>query len=578
MPSLQIKDLLARRRELVPVIAPLGPARQFRFGQRYRRALANITDQILAHAWAQVGGGSDAALVVTGDNARRIAGLYSEVDLHVISATPDPGFTTQLQQFLQETGIPFSLRAHRLEDFVPAVEPHAAGQVMLLESRWVAGNVGLAHAARQTMVTTWREGVAENLPHMRRAAHERWEEYGDLSYQNEPHLRYCRGGLADLWLARSFATGRLAQGIENELVESETALLDIRDLLSLRTRTNQERLVQNQQDYIARTLGTAGGTLMQKLAAIALGIETEVSKSLDLALSSSARQLFTKALQIVRPMGAVGEVDEGVAIKDGQISLAKKKALKDPTITLRIARAAVSVETTIEAKTVATLREASFPGETWTSEQRDIFLDFIIRPGLTRIWAQLDRENIPAKWFPQWQNIRFLPQKNADHKFTVDLHSVTCAEIFVDLISGRRPSQMPQRENLPDKAVAALTGLFHNIGKDGTNTYVQRSVDKAETILTALGLDPIQKQLVLQLIANQRILPVFALAKSLNPEKVAEASRAIGDSPDLLTALALFAEADAHAKGVEAAKAGRLRAIGDLVHMVAELQTIGSGT
>nr|BFE87308.1 hypothetical protein GCM10020093_099090 [Planobispora longispora] len=137
----------------------------------------------------------------------------------------------------------------------------------LIQARHVAGDPELTRAARETVLAEWRADSRRRLGELREAASRRVETSGELAFLLEPDLRDARGGLRDVQAMQAVAAAWVASAPGPRVREAYELLLDIRHGLHLVTARGADRLVLQEQDAVAGTLGLLDAeALMRRLA------------------------------------------------------------------------------------------------------------------------------------------------------------------------------------------------------------------------------------------------------------------------------------------------------------------------
>jgi [protein-PII] uridylyltransferase len=177
--------------------------------------------------------------------------------------------------------------------------------------------------------------------------------------------------------------------------------------------------------------------------------------------------------------------------------------------------------------------------EPWPREALDALVSLLgAGPGTVPVVEALDHAGIWERLIPAWSHVRYRPQRNAVHRFTVDRHLVETA-----VAAAERARDVAR----PD--LLLLGALFHDIGKGlaGDHSVVGEQIVRSLT--PTLGLTPHDVDVVAALVRHHLLLPDTATRRDLDDPATARAvADAVGDREvlELLHALTL---ADASATG-----------------------------
>src|SRR5690606_21318366 len=200
---------------------------------------------------------------------------------------------------------------------------------------------------RETVLAEWRADSRRRLAELREAAGKRAESAGELAFLLEPDLRDSRGGLRDVQAMQAVAAAWVASAPGPRVREAYELLLDIRHALHLVTGRGADRLVLQEQDAVAATLGLLDAdTLMRRLAEAG----RTISHAFDTTWRTVDRLLSGPVPRGRRPLA------DGVVEHGGEVVLARGvNPRKDPVLVLRAAAAAAEAGLPLAPATVNTL-------------------------------------------------------------------------------------------------------------------------------------------------------------------------------------------------------------------------------
>src|SRR5262249_13408331 len=179
------------------------------------------------------------------------------------------------------------------------------------------------------------------------------------------------------------------------------------------------------------------------------------------------------------------------------------------------------------------------------------------------VLESLDQAGLLVALIPEWERVRFLPQRNAVHRFTVDRHLMEATAQATELV---------RRVARPD---LLLIGAFlHDIGRGSTGDPSGAGAVLARRIVTRFGLPPSDVDTVQLLVRHHLLLPDTALHRDLDdPATVRTVADAVSGSAGLLELLHALAEADARATGAGVWTEWKAGLVADLVRRVGRALT-----
>ncbi|MCZ2524402.1 [protein-PII] uridylyltransferase [Streptomyces sp. HB2AG] len=553
-------------------------------GPPRRAALAALTDRWLAALWEAAvrdTGARGAALVAVGGHGRGELSPHSDLDLLLLhDGTTGPGGLSRLADRLWYPVWDLGIALDHSVRTPAEARRTAAGDLKvrlgLLDARHVAGEVALTAALRAAALADWRACAPAGLPALREMCREREERHGELSHLLEPDLKEARGGLRDTTVLRAVAASWIADAPRRGLDEARTALLDVRDALHLATGRAGDRLVLQEQDRVARTLGLPDAdALLRRVYGAARTVAyasdvtwREVGGVLRARRAPSRRGLPGRT----RPAGARTAADrtvadrtaaarrsplaEGVVEHDGEAVLARTaRPGLDPVLPLRAAAAAARAGLPLSPHAVRRLAAEAVPLPVpWPAEAREQLLALLgAGRNAVAVWEALEAEGLVTRMLPEWERVRCLPQRNAVHRWTVDRHLVETAV---------HAAGLTRRVGRPDLLLAAA--LLHDIGKGLPGDHSTAGEAVARGVAARMGFPPPDTDVLALLVRHHLLLVDTATRRDLDdPGTVAAVAGAVG-GVEVLELLHALTEADALATGPAAWSTWRASLVADL--------------
>lgn len=392
---------------------------------------------------------------------------------------------------------------------------------------------------------------------------------GVVAEMLEPNLKDGAGGLRDIqaleWAGWALGPPGGFEALEAAdavfaddlamLAGANRTLLDARVALHRVTTGRSDVLALQDQDAVAAELGVPDADVMVRdLAAAA----RRVAWVADDAWSRLRAPVSRRS----RRSKPDRDLADGVVQRDGRVHVAS--ATIDGGLVVRAARAAAEHRLPIDRAALATLAEA-------TTMQWDATTtaDFVaaLRAGrpIVEVFEALDHENLVRIVLPEWEHVRFRPQRNAYHRFTVDRHLLeTVAEAASLLDHPDGPEVRGMAEELEDPAVLLLGALLHDIAKGRVGDHSALGAATARTVGTRLGLAPDRVDDLVWLVREHLLMADTATRRDLSDPVTIENFIARGVDVRRLRLLMVLTVADSRATGPAAWGPGKAALVREL--------------
>jgi [protein-PII] uridylyltransferase len=553
-----------------------------RRGAARRTALSDLSDDWLAgllRQARQVAGGASAprvALVAVGGYGRRRLSPRSDLDVLLLHDGRDSAAVAELAERIWypiwDAGIELD---HSVRD--PSTARRVAAddlkaQLGLLDARHVAGDEALTAELRSELLSDWRASAPRRLPELHELCLERAERHGELAFLLEPDLKEAGGGLRDVTALAAVAASWVADAPREGLADAAVRLTDVRDALHLATGRATDRLSLQDQDQVAAELGLLDADILLRevyQAARTVGYAAEVTwrevrKVLGARESRGRRPSFLRmgsGRSAARARGVVERTPlaEGVVEQDGEAVLAASaRPGQDPVLPLRAAAAAAQAGLSLAPGTVRRLAEATaahpLPAP-WPEEARAQLVTLLgAGRSAVPVWEALEAGGLITRLIPDWERVRFRPQRNAVHRWTVDRHLVETAV---------RAAALTRRVDRPD--LLLIAALLHDIGKGWPGDHSRSGEVIARDLGRRFGFGKADVDVLALLVRHHLLLVETATRRDPeDPATVAAITGTVGSSRTLELLHALT-EADALATGPAAWSNWRAALVADLV-------------
>jgi [protein-PII] uridylyltransferase len=429
----------------------------------------------------------------------------------------------------------------------------------LLYARHVAGDPDLTNRLREGALEDWRSNARTRLAELKALHEERTRLYGELAFLLEPDLKESRGGQRDVHAIQAIAAAWVAPAPGPKVRAAYEQVMDARHVLHEVTGRRLDRLVLEEQDEVARTLGLMDGdALLRQLA----GAGRTVAYAVDHAFRQADRAGGRRALGVRMRRGKLDRrpLADGVVEQEGEVVLARAASpATDPLLVLRAAAAAAQVGLPLAPRALARLAECPPLPVPWPAEARNALLALLgAGPSAIAVWEALDQEGLLAALIPDWDRVRNRPQRNPLHRFTVDRHLVECAA---------NAAALARNVSRPD--LLLLAALLHDIGKGWPGDHSVSGEVVARDVCKRVGLSDPDVQLVADAVRHHLLLPVVATRRDLDdPMTVRHVATTVGGSRTLLELLHALSAADGLATGPAAWNDWKAGLVADLVRRV----------
>ncbi|HUY06020.1 MAG TPA: [protein-PII] uridylyltransferase [Acidimicrobiales bacterium] len=410
----------------------------------------------------------------------------------------------------------------------------------LLDGRVIAGDEELATPVFVGSRDLWRREWQRYLPELEDSVLTRHRASGELAFLLEPDLKLSEGGLRDIGVLRAFGEAlpeisELATSVQ--VRQAERVIVAARVAVQCRTSAAGDRLLLQEQDQVAETLGYEDADRL--MAAIA-----EAGRAITTAGNEGWRRvhLFEQSEnQIDSPDTELGS---GVIWRRGEIALRSDADLEHhPELTMKVALAAAERNALIERATLDRLEhDTPAPTVPWSDELRSAFISLLqTGDALVPVIESLDQRRLFERFVPEWTTVRNRPQRNAYHRFTVDRH-------LLEAIA--RSAEHLGSVGRPDLLVMAA--MLHDIGKGTPGDHSKVGMQLASAIATRMGFDDQDVATLVHLVQYHLILPECATRRDIDdPATSALVAKLVGDH-NTLELLAALTEADGQATGTSA--------------------------
>jgi [protein-PII] uridylyltransferase len=527
-------------------------------GAPFRTALSDAYDEWLACLPIPDG----AALTAVGGLGRREPSPYGDLDLVLLHSGRLRGLTQLADRVwypIWDGGVALDHSVRTPEQALAVARDDLKALLGLIDLRHVAGDATLTATLRERLLDMWRSTASKRVGELRSLSVQRAETAGDAAFLLEPPLKDARGGLRDAQALQALARAQLVD-VGRTSREAYRMLLDVRGELHRVTGRAQDVLRQQEQSGVASALDMSGADAVLRAV-------NEAARTIGHALDTAWRRVPARTVHsgwsVRRLMSAQGTVRtplaKDVVLQDGDVVLARDAdPWADPLLTLRAARAAAEHDRPLAPFTLERLATESAPMPLpWPDAARGDFLTVLgAGPAGIPVMESLDQAGLLVRLIPEWDAVRFTPQHNPVHRFTVDRHLLGAA---AEAAGHTREVARPD--------LLLLGALLHDIGKGfDTDDHSESGARVAEPIANRMGLSYGDAATVTALVRHHLLLPDTATRRDLDdPVTIKTVTSVVGGSAELLDLLHALTIADAAATGPAAWSDWKASLIAELV-------------
>lgn len=527
-------------------------------------ALSELYDRAFADLLASVVPGGRVAVVALGSYGRRELCPGSDVDVLLLhgGGRSVAVVADALWYPIWDAGLKLGHGTATVREQLSVCDAELDSLTAALDARHVSGDAALTAELVERVRALATRRRSRVLAALGAGVAARRQRVGLVSEMLEPDLKDGGGGLRDLqalaWAGWAVGPpGGVATMVERgyagaadaaRLAGARDHLLDVRIALHRVNGGRNDRLVLEDQDAVARALGTPDADALVR------------------ALSSRAREVawvvadaFARLADTERgPAGRAGSADRpvapGVVVRDRRVALAPGAEVTSTTV-LRAAAAAAGLRLPFDRTTLERLGEARAPAR--GAEDRLALVE-LLRTGSAAVAVveALDHAGAMPALLPEWAHVRSLPQRNAYHRHTVDRHLLEAvAECAALLDDDGFDGSVAAELHRPD--LLLLGALLHDVGKGRPGDHSEAGVAVARAIGERLDLPADAVDTLAWLVRHHLALADTASRRDLaDPETLRRVVELVGDA-ERLRLLYLLTVGDSRATGPAAWSASK---------------------
>ena len=447
--------------------------------------------------------------------------------------------------------------------------------VSLLTARTVAGDGEQVERLHEMLDKALHSLKARRafLEKVLKADREREIKYGNTPYLLEPNLKEGEGGLRDIhtinWVGLGcFKAGKLYRLVEQGLMtdeevafigESREFLWRVRNHLHYLAKGHDDQLTFEWQVEVARFLGYSDRNGLSGVDWFMRDFYTRAHH-----LRNIQRIFFERSQdRLALSSSKSRKLGDDFLVRDEKLHLTDPgSAKRNPGLLMKLF--AVSAQSGIKVSHHAReeVRQRRYLVDEAFRRDPEVRQDFFTviqppKPGSGAIFA-FHGSGLLNAYIPELDSIFQLPQHDAFHTLTVDVHLLETVHLLAEMKSGEGGATLGGEvardllNQLSRPRLLCLAALIHDLGKGGGKGHSERGAKMAQPILDRLGLKKEEADLVSFLIRNHLLLMETALRRDIHDENMLfSLAGRIGDE-ERLAMLFLLTVADSNATGPRA--------------------------
>ncbi len=477
------------------------------------------------------------ALVAVGSYGRQELCPYSDLDVIFLHAGLKrvEDVASEVWYPIWDSGVGLDHSVKTTREAIAVARTDLRAMLGLVDVRYIAGDKGLAAELGSKVNALWQRDWKKFLPEISISMKSRHNSSGELAFLLEPDLKESKGGLRDFTIYSALLRARSFDAIpEPNLMEASECILASRVELHRRANKAEDRLLLQEQDQVAASLGYGDADqLMMQVS--------ESGRRIGYSVAGLAR--YDRAPKPkVTPSQLTRNPKVRYSVREGELAVeVPEDARLGVADVLEIASLAAHLMLPISTGSLIGIRDRiDYSGQPWP-EGAVSQLVSLLGTGKEAIDAieSLEHVGIFSILFPEWPMVRSKPQRNAYHRFTVDRHLLEAAS---------NASKFRREVHRPD--LLLLGALLHDIGKGVSGKdHTEAGIELLVPIATRLGLSERDREVLVKLIEHHLLLADMAMRRDVtDPSTVERVATAVGDV-ETLELLWRLTEADSLATG-----------------------------
>jgi len=543
--------------------------------------LAKLADKLLVQLWRNAGFENGEALIAVGGYGR--GELFPSSDVDVLVLLPDsviaeesPDLKAKLEAFIGscwDSGLEIGSSVRNLKDCIDESEKDITVKTSLLESRLLAGSLGLYQQFQQS----YQEAMDPHAFFVAKTLelNQRHNKFENTPYSLEPNCKESPGGLRDLqiilWISRAAGLGHtwddlaakgLATALEVKQIKRNEAVLSlIRARLHLLAKRREDRLVFDLQHALADAFGykaqsTPDGKHKQRASEVlmrqyywAAKAVTQLNQILLLNIEAHLQaQRGDLRIEVRKLNEHFLEINGLLEVAQDDLYQKHPHAILETFLLFQQTRGVkgLSAKTLRALYNVRGVMDANFRRD---PVNRATFLKILQEgEGITHALRLMNQTSVLGRYLWVFRNIVGQMQHDLFHVYTVDQHILMVLRNVRRFFIADHAHEYPFCSQLAagwDKPFILYTAaLFHDIAKGRGGDHSKLGVLEVKSFCRQHSIASEDSKLIAFLVGEHLTMSHVAQKEDLSdPEVIAAFAKRVGNERRL-TALYLLTVAD----------------------------------
>jgi [protein-PII] uridylyltransferase len=549
------------------------------------RALHDLTTTRLYPAENR-SSGERLAVCATGGYGRGTLAPGSDVDILFLFPFKQTAWNESCAEamlyFLWDLGLKVGHATRSVDECVREAEKDLTIRTSLLESRIIAGDLGLYHELIGRFDREIVKGTGGDFAHAKLEERDlRLKKQGSSRYLVEPNVKEGKGGLRDLntlfWITkyvyRVQDTSELVeQGVftpaESALFRRcEDFLWRVRCMMHFIAGRAEERLSFDMQRQVTARFhyrphgGLSAVERFMKhyfLVAKDVGDLTAIVCAALEAREQKPRAMLNRVFGHFKRRRRALSGTQDFLIDHDRLTVASDDVFaKDPVNLIRLFWFAAQnqLELHPDAKRLVTLSLRKIDQKLRTNpEANRLFLDILTSRSVTEIvLRRMHETGVLGRFIPDFGRIQSMMQFSSYHHYTVDEHTLRAVGVLSDIDAGRLKDEHPVANEifptLQNRRALYVALFLHDIGKGRDEDHSIAGARIARDLCPRLGLTEAETETVSWLIANHLLMSNTAQHRDITDPRTIESFAGIVQSLERLKLLLVLTVCDIKAVG-----------------------------
>lgn len=510
---------------------------RFQMHEVYDDLLSQIADHFLGHWKERI------ALLGLGGYGRKQMSPYSDIDILFLrpEAAPEGIYRgiRSILYLLWDAKVELGHSVRTVDECRAEADKDLAVLTSLMDTRFIWGDDRIYRdlvITRERLI--WETEPLDLYSRIEAEIRKSCDKFGHTIYLLEPHLKEGPGSLRYIqliaWLVRLIfgckdledlpIAGVCSRPELEDVQEGMRFLGEIRARLHFLTSRRDDRLKFDAQSILAEEMGYGDTPERRGVESFMLEYYRHAS-----TMDFFGRQMLARARLFMRPKIASGlkrlKLDDSFYIGAGGINHYRAEEFGRNCPALLAAFHKVS-----ETRCNLDIRLVDLIQERLRGMTEDVLGDpaanalfleiFRTRGSVAPAASAMMKTGFLERFVPPFAWIRFLPQHDVYHQYTVDLHTIAVLENMDSFgVKSDAPEDSLLRtifSKLEKPEILYLGGLFHDIAKGRGPGHDVRGEQLARPVLERLGLSPEDIDDVCFLIRNHLAMTHLAFKKDLH--------------------------------------------------------------